>query len=103
MLDQAFFSHTFSHEGKFENIQKPEFIENYLSFFQGLCSKTGRKSGFFDLSFLKIGENLSFFRPEFFWEWGKKKPGIGLLANIIFRTVTILLNKSVRQKTVVLK
>ena len=29
---QAFFYHTFSHEGKFENIQKPEFIENYLSF-----------------------------------------------------------------------
>ena len=70
-INRLFF-HTFSHEGKFENIQKPEFIENYLSFFQGLCSKTGRKSGFFDLSFLKIGENLSFFRPEFFWEWGKK-------------------------------
>jgi len=70
----GFFSHTFSHEGKFENIQKPEFIENYLSFFQGLCSKTGRKSGFFDLSFLKIGENLSFFRPEFFWRVLKKRP-----------------------------
>ena len=33
---QAFFFPTFPHEGKFENIQKPEFIENYLSFFSGL-------------------------------------------------------------------
>ena len=74
MLLQAFFYHTFSHEGKFENIQKPEFIENYLSFFLGLSSKTGRKWGFFELSFLKIGENLSFFDLSFLKRHKKSLP-----------------------------
>ena len=51
------------------------FTKFYLSFLKAYSVKSSKKNrfwDFFDLSFLKIGEKLSFFRPEFFWEWGKK-------------------------------
>ena len=56
----------------FKYLSFPKF---YLSFLKAYVVKFSEKPGFWDyfhLSFLKIGEKLSFFRPEFFWERAKK-------------------------------
>ena len=53
----------------FKYLSFPKF---YLSFLKAYVVKLSEKTGFldfFDLSFSKIGENLSFFFLSFFWEW----------------------------------